>query len=66
MIQYHNNKKGGLITEIPIENDAWQPVPRLMTQNELVRFLRIPEISSAIYRQGPYAPFMVELFVVGF
>ena len=32
---------------MPDEVDAWQPVPQLMTQDELVRFLRIPEISVA-------------------
>ena len=36
MIQYHNNKKGGLITEIPVKNDAWQPIPQLMTQTLLI------------------------------
>lgn len=47
MNQYHNNIKGGLNTEVLKQNDAWQPIPQLMTQNELVRFLRIPEISTA-------------------
>jgi hypothetical protein len=37
----------GLTTTMPEEVGAWQPVPQLMTQNELVRFLRIPEISTA-------------------
>jgi hypothetical protein len=34
-------------TTVPGGRDAWQPTPYLMTQNELVRFLRIPEISAA-------------------
>jgi hypothetical protein len=37
----------GLTTTMPENGDAWQPVPQLMTQDELVRFLRIPKISAA-------------------
>jgi len=37
----------GLTTTMPRRGDAWQPAPQLLTQNELVRFLRIPEISTA-------------------
>ena len=47
MIEYRNNTVWGLTTTMPEGGDAWQPVPQLMTQNELVRFLRIPEISVA-------------------
>jgi len=47
MIEYRNNTMWGLTTTIPEDGDAWQAVPQLMTQNELVRFLRIPEISTA-------------------
>ncbi len=45
MIEYRNHAMWRLATKTPEEADAWQPVPQLMTQNELVRFLRIPEIS---------------------
>jgi len=47
MIECRNHTKWGLTTTMPEGADAWQPVPQLMTQNELVRFLRIPEISAA-------------------
>ena len=47
MIECRNNAMWGLTTTIPEGADAWQPVPQLMTQDELVRFLRIPEISAA-------------------
>ena len=47
MIEYRHNTRLGLPTKMPEGRDAWQPVPQLMTQNELVRFLRIPEISTA-------------------
>jgi len=47
MIEYRHNTRLGLTTTMPEGRDAWQPVPQLMTQNELVRFLRIPEISTA-------------------
>ena len=47
MIEYRHNTRLGLTTTMPEGRDAWQPVPQLMTQNELVRFLRIPEISAA-------------------
>lgn len=47
MIEYCNHTMWGLTTTIPEGGDAWQPVPQSMTQNELVRFLRIPEISAA-------------------
>ena len=42
-----NHTMWGPTTTIPGGGDAWQPAPQLITQNELVRFLRIPEISSA-------------------
>ena len=29
------------------ENGKWQPVPDLMTEDELIRYLRIPEVSKA-------------------
>ena len=47
MIEYRNHTIWGPTTTIPGGRDAWQPAPHLMTQNELVRFLRIPEISGA-------------------
>jgi len=47
MIENQNNTIWGLTTRIPSSGNAWQPFPQLMTQNELVRFLRIPEISTA-------------------
>ena len=47
MIEYCNHKVRGMATTMPEGGNAWQLVPQLMTQNELVRFLRIPEISSA-------------------
>ena len=47
MIEYRNNTMWGLTTTMPEGGDAWQPVPQLMTHDELVRFLRIPEISAA-------------------
>ncbi len=47
MIEYRNNTMWGLTGTMPEDADAWQPVPQLMTQDELVRFLRIPEISAA-------------------
>lgn len=46
MIAYRHKSTLGLTTTMPEEVDAWQPVPQLMTQDELVRFLRIPEIST--------------------
>ena len=47
MIEYRDNTMWGMTITMPEGRDAWQPVPQLMTQNELVRFLRIPEISTA-------------------
>ena len=47
MIDYRNNMMWGLTTTTLGGGEAWQPVPQLMTQDELVRFLRIPEISTA-------------------
>ena len=47
MIEYGNHTMWGLTTAMPSGGDAWQPAPQLMTQNELLRFLRIPEISAA-------------------
>ena len=47
MIECRNHTVRGLTATMPEEADAWQPVPQLMTQHELVRFLRIPEISAA-------------------
>ncbi len=47
MIEYRNNTMWGLTGTMPEDADAWQPVPQLMTQDELVRFLRIPEINAA-------------------
>ena len=47
MIEYRNNTMWGMTITMPEGRDAWQPVPQLMTQDELVRFLRIPEISTA-------------------
>jgi len=47
MIEYRHNARLGLTTTMPDGVNAWQPVPQLMTQHELVRFLRIPEISAA-------------------
>ncbi len=47
MIEYRNHTMWGLTATMPERADAWQPVPQLMTQDELVRFLRIPEISAA-------------------
>ena len=47
MIEYRDNSIWGMTITKPESRDAWQPVPQLMTQNELIRFLRIPEISAA-------------------
>ena len=47
MIQYHKPTRWELSTTMPKSKNAWQPVPQLMTQAELVRFLRITEISAA-------------------
>jgi len=47
MIEYRHNARLGMTTTMPDGVNAWWPVPQLMTQNELVRFLRIPEISAA-------------------
>ena len=47
MIEYRHNSKLGLTTTMADDVNAWWSVPQLMTQNELVRFLRIPEISAA-------------------
>ncbi len=47
MSEYRDNTMSGLTAIMPEGGDAWQPVPQLMTQDELVRFLRIPEISAA-------------------
>ena len=46
MIEYRNQTMWGPATTIPGGGDAWQPVPHLMTQNGLVRFLRIPEVRT--------------------
>jgi len=46
MLEYRNHTMWGLTTPMPEGGDAWQPVPQLMTHDELVRFLRIPEISA--------------------
>ena len=47
MIEYRNHTMWELTTTMLGGGDAWQPAPHLMTQNELVQFLRIPEISTA-------------------
>jgi hypothetical protein len=47
MFEYQNHIMWGLTATMPEGGEAWQPVPHLMTQDELVRFLRIPEISAA-------------------
>ena len=47
MIEYCNHIMWGASTTVPGGRDAWQPAPQLLTQNELVQFLRIPEISAA-------------------
>ncbi len=47
MIEYRNHTMRRLNATMPEGVEAWQPVPQLMTQDELVRFLRIPEISVA-------------------
>jgi hypothetical protein len=43
MIGYYKHKVCGMNDG----GDVCQPAPQLMTQNELMRFLRIPEISAA-------------------
>jgi hypothetical protein len=52
MIEYRNNTTQGLSTKIFENGEAWKPVPQLMTQNELIRFLRIPEISDAKHQNN--------------
>jgi hypothetical protein len=52
MIEYCHKAELGLTTKIPNGVSAWQPVPQLMTQNEVIRFLRIPEISTAMNRHN--------------
>jgi len=47
MIEYRHNARLGLTTTMPYGVNAWWPVLQLMTQNEVIRFLRIPEISAA-------------------
>jgi len=47
MIEYRHNTMWGLTTTASDGADTWWPVRQLMTQNELIRFLRIPEISKA-------------------
>ena len=47
MIQYYDGAMAELITKMPRGNDVWQSVPQLMAQNQLVRFLRLLEISTA-------------------
>ncbi len=47
MIEYRHNARLGLTITMPDGVNAWWPVPQLMTQNEVIRFLRIPEISAA-------------------
>ena len=52
MFEYCNHTMQGLSTQMPKGRDSWQPVPQLMTQNELIRFLRIPEISTAKHQNN--------------
>jgi hypothetical protein len=47
MIEHCRTEELGLTTKTSDGMSALQPVPQLMTQNEVVRFLRIPEISAA-------------------
>ena len=47
MIEHRNHIVRGRTAVRPETRDAWRPVPQFMTQDELVRFLRIPEISAA-------------------
>ena len=47
MTEYRNSGMWGQTTIMPDGMEAWRPVPQLMPQSELVRFLRIPEISVA-------------------
>ena len=36
MIEYRDNTMWGMTIPVPEGGDTWQPVPQLMTQNELV------------------------------
>ena len=47
MIDSQNHAVRGLTDMMPDGEGDWQPVPQLMTEDELIRFLRIPEISKA-------------------
>lgn len=47
MIKCRKHTMSGMIATMPKSRGDWQPVPQLITQNELVLFLRILEISAA-------------------
>lgn len=42
-----NNHGFGIATILPDGNGGFAPCPDLLTEEELIRFLRIPEISKA-------------------
>jgi len=43
----HNNCSFSLQAALPDGTGGYTPCPALLTENELIRFLRIPEISKA-------------------
>jgi len=42
-----NTAKLAGFSVLPQADGSWRPCPELMTEDELIRFLRIPEISNA-------------------
>jgi hypothetical protein len=47
MIDQHQHTMRAIATEMPDGNGCSTPCPELLTEDELVQFLRIPQISGA-------------------
>jgi len=47
MIDYYEHLKQEMIPVMPDMNDSFIPFPELLTETELISFLRIPQISTS-------------------
>lgn len=47
MIESKTYKTADILTTLPENNDVLKSFPNLLTEDELIRFLRIPRISKA-------------------
>jgi len=64
---YVQGSRPGIVSTRRVPSDFWGQNPEAPPYPSAKVFLtRSGTVSACIHRQGPYAPFMVELFVVGF